>query len=95
MFTIDNRNPTSLTTGEHKIHSKRLQQTAPTQRVTDSTLPNERRRRPERRRSRLPEYQGNERRRRSDRRMPKLLSAKDGKPEALESRKGGLINTAI
>jgi hypothetical protein len=95
MFTIDTRNHSNITTKEHRVHSRRQQQTVATEHITDSSWYSERRRHPERRRTRLPDYLGSDRRRKSDRRTPKLLSAKDGKPEAIENRKGRIIDTAI
>jgi len=95
VLTIDNRNPTSLIPKAPKVNGKRQQQTVPTQNVSESSLPKDRRRRPDRRRTRLPGLEERNRRRRADRRMPKLLNAKDGTPEAIENRKGSLIDTAI
>lgn len=95
MFTIDNRNPTSLIPKAPKVNGKRQQQTVPAQHVSASSLPKDRRRRPDRRRTRLPRFGEGDRRRRADRRMPKLLNAKDGTPEVIENRKGSLIDTSI
>lgn len=55
----------------------------------------DRRRKPERRRNRLDNYQGQNRRQVPDRRKPQLLNAKDGSPDSIETARGRHIDTSI
>lgn len=54
----------------------------------------ERRRQPDRRRSRQA-ISGPDRRRKSDRRQPKLLNARTRRPETLEDRRGRLVDISV